>query len=188
MGTIIGLPGSLRRGSHNAALLRAAASMTPAGTELEIVPIDGIPLYNGDLEEQDGLPEVVVEIKARLAAADGLIMATPEYNNGVPGVFKNAIDWLSRGGDIPHTFGDIPVALIGAGGRSQTRNAQNAWLPTLRVLGARPYFEKTLFSSTGGLVDAGGELADETVERLLRDLVEAFAAHCERLPRRKAPA
>lgn len=185
MATIIGISGSSREGSVNTAMLRAAAAMAPAGSAIEIASIASVPLYNGDEEAAHGLPEPVVQLKARLAAADGLILATPEYNNGVPGPAKNAVDWLSRGGDIPHTFGDLPTAIIGAGGRSATRHAQNAWLPTMRVLGVRLYFEKTLFAATRGLIAEDGSLADDAVERILRELVEGFCAHCEALPRRR---
>src|SRR5262245_54822066 len=93
---LIGIAGSLRRGSYNAALLRAAAERAPAGTEVEIATIAGIPLYNADVEREQGVPEPVVALQQRIASADGLIIATPEYNNSLPGVLKNAIDWLTR--------------------------------------------------------------------------------------------
>src|SRR3954469_1439969 len=87
----------------------------PAGAELRIEAIEGIPLYNGDVEAAEGLPARVVELKKKIADADGLLLATPEYNNSIPGVFKNAIDWLSRpASDIPAVFGRKPVAVIGA--------------------------------------------------------------------------
>src|SRR5262245_20710417 len=95
MSTIVGIPGSLWRGSFNAALLRAAAQLAPAGCKLEIASIRGIPVYDGDLEAQ-GIPETVAQLKERIAAAGGLLLATPEYNNSLPGPLKNAIDWLSR--------------------------------------------------------------------------------------------
>jgi len=92
---IIGISGSLRRGSYNTALLRAAAQLMPNGTQLQIKTIRGIPLYDGDLEAADGIPQPVRELKEAVTAADGLLLVTPEYNNSIPGVFKNAIDWLS---------------------------------------------------------------------------------------------
>ena len=96
MTTILGLSGSLRRASYNTALLRAAREVAPDGVELEIGSIAGIPLYDGDVESEHGLPAAVAELKEKIVAADGLLLVTPEYNNSLPGVFKNAIDWLSR--------------------------------------------------------------------------------------------
>src|SRR5262245_30816970 len=115
MAKIVGISGALRQGSYNAALLRGAVDLAPAGLVIEIASIRGIPLYDGDLEAADGIPEPVRMLKDLIAAADGLLLVTPEYNNSVPGVFKNAIDWLSRPPkDIPRVFGGKPVALMGA--------------------------------------------------------------------------
>ncbi len=106
MTTIIGLSGSLRQGSYNTALLHAAAALMPDGASLTVKTIHGIPLYNEDEEDAHGIPPLVQELKASIVAADGLLLSTPEYNNSIPGVFKNAIDWLSRpGADIPKVFG-----------------------------------------------------------------------------------
>ena len=93
--TIVGISGSLRKNSFNAGLLRAAAEALSSGTRLEILSIRDIPLYDGDVEEVSGVPAAVQQIKDRVASADGLLLATPEYNNSIPGVFKNAIDWMS---------------------------------------------------------------------------------------------
>src|SRR5262245_54033348 len=93
---IIGLSGSLRRESFNTALLREAAKSMPQDTELVVETIHGIPLYDGDVEATQGIPARAEELKKAIAAANGLILSTPEYNNSIPGVFKNAIDWLSR--------------------------------------------------------------------------------------------
>ncbi len=93
MATILGLSGSLRRGSFNTMLLRAAVELQPAGTTIDIASIQGIPLYDADVEAE-GIPAAVQELKARISAADGLLIATPEYNNSIPGVLKNAVDWL----------------------------------------------------------------------------------------------
>jgi len=90
--TIIGLSGSLRRGSYNAALLRAAASLAPPACTVQIETFRDFPLYDGDVEAGHGLPQSVVDLKDRIAAATGLLLVTPEYNNSIPGVFKNAID------------------------------------------------------------------------------------------------
>jgi chromate reductase len=179
MARIIGIAGSLRKGSFNAALLRAAAELVPAGTTVEIAPIAGIPLYDGDVESAQGIPEAATKLKDLIAGADGLLLVTPEYNNGIPGVFKNAIDWLSRPPkDIPRVFGDRPVAIMGAtNGRGGTRLAQNAWLPVLRTLGAQAWSGKQLYvASAQQIFDAGGQLTDETTRRLLTEFMAAFAA------------
>src|SRR5215813_14765410 len=141
MTRILGISGSLRSGSYNTALLRAAAPLVDAGVELEIALLHGIPLYDGDLETAEGLPEAARDLKARVMACDGLLLASPEYNNGIPGVFKNAIDWLSRPpSDIKAVFGNKPVALMGASpGGFGTVLSQNAWLPVLRTLGTKPW-------------------------------------------------
>ncbi len=178
MATIVGIAGSLRKGSYNAALLRAAKEVAPAGVNLDIAPIAGIPLYDGDLETGHGSPAPVAELKGRIAAADGLLLATPEYNHSIPGVFKNAIDWLSRPPkDIARVFGDKPVAIMGATpGAGGTRLAQAAWLVVLRALGTRPWFGKQLYvAGAANVFDADGRLVDEKVRALLAEFVAGFA-------------
>jgi chromate reductase, NAD(P)H dehydrogenase (quinone) len=179
MASIIGIAGSLRKGSLNAALLRAAAELAPAGTEVEVASIAGIPLYDGDVERDRGIPDSVTELKNRIAGADGLLLATPEYNNSMPGVLKNAIDWLSRPPkDIPRVFGGKPVAIMGATpGMGGTRLAQSAWLPVLRTLGTRAWFGKQLYVARAAQAfDADGRLVDEKVRQLLSELMAGFAA------------
>ena len=115
MTTIIGLCGSLRRGSFNRMLLGAAVEMAPQGTVIETESIREIPLYDGDVEDEQGVPAAVQRLKDRIAEADGVLIVTPEYNNSIPGVLKNAIDWLSRpAADIPRVFRGRPVAIMGA--------------------------------------------------------------------------
>lgn len=182
MTRILGLSGSLRQGSYNTALLRAAAKMTEARFEFELASIRGIPLYDGDLEVAEGLPTAVSELKARVMACDGLILATPEYNNGIPGAFKNAIDWLSRPpSDTARVFGDRPVALMGATpGAFGTILAHNHWLPVLRTLGMRPWFGgRLLVSRVSKLFDGAGELTDEGTRTQLRDFLHGFVAFVE---------
>src|SRR5437870_1335677 len=99
--TIIGLSGSLRAGSFNTALVRAAAELMPEGSQLVVRTIHGIPLYDGDAEAANGVPAAVRELGEAIANADGLLLASPEYNNSIPGPFKNAIDWLSRIDESP---------------------------------------------------------------------------------------
>ena len=176
MSRIVGISGSLRKASFNAALLRAAKDLAPAGTEVDIATIRDFPLYDGD-REREGLPETVTALKERIVSTDGLLLVTPEYNNSIPGVFKNAIDWLTRpSSDIPRVFGDRPVGLMGATpGRGGTRLAQAAWLPVLRTLGTRPWCGKQLYVAGAAKVfDADGRLVDETVKRLLTEFMAGF--------------
>ena len=180
---IVGIAGSLRTGSYNAALLRAAAVVAPPGSSLEVASIRGIPLYDADVEAKEGLPEPVRELKDRIAKADGLILATPEYNNSLPGPFKNAIDWLSRpASDIGRVFGDRPVALMGATpGRGGTMLSQAAWLPVLRALGVRLWAGPRIFVSGAGKVfDPEGRLVDEQVKEQLEAFMAGFAGFAAR--------
>jgi NAD(P)H-dependent FMN reductase len=137
MAAIIGISGSLRSRSFNTALLRTAAGLMPSGSTLDVRTLHGIPLYDGDEEAERGIPPAAATLKEAIVGADGLILATPEYNNSIPGVFKNAIDWVSRPpADIKRVFGGKPVAIMGASpGAFGTVLAQSAWLPVLRTLG-----------------------------------------------------
>jgi NAD(P)H-dependent FMN reductase len=180
--TLIGLCGSLRQGSFNLKLLRAAVEAAPRGTSIEIESIREIPLYDGDVEAQQGLPPAVQRLKDRIAAADGLLIATPEYNNSIPGVFKNAIDWLSRpAADIARVFRGRPVAVMGATpGPGGTALSQAAWLPVLRTLGTRPWFEgRVLISGAGAVFDTDGRVIDTATRDRIRAFVEGFAAFVE---------
>ena len=163
---------------HDAAP-RGDRGFQPAGTTIDIGSIRGIPLYDADVEAAEGIPAAVQELKARITAADGLLISTPEYNNSIPGVLKNAVDWLSRpGADIPRVFGGLPVAIIGATpGAGGTILAQAAWLPVLRTLGTAPWFGGRLIVSTAGKVfDEDGRLLDQTVRTRLETFVAGFAA------------
>jgi chromate reductase, NAD(P)H dehydrogenase (quinone) len=182
MATIIGLCGSLRRGSFNLMLLRAAVEAVPPGTSIEPESIREIPLYDGDLEAEQGIPVPVQRLKERIAAADGLLIVTPEYNNSMPGVLKNAIDWLSRpAADIPRVFRGRPVAVIGATpGPGGTALSQAAWLPVLRTLGMRPWFEgRVLISGAGKVFDSEGRVADAATRDRIRAFIEGFAAFAD---------
>ena len=177
MARIVGISGSLRTGSYNSALLRACSAVMPAGTELTLGSIRQIPLYDGDLEASAGIPPAVADLKDAIAAADGLLLVTPEYNNSIPGVFKNAIDWLSRPAiDIPRVFGGKPVALIGASpGGFGTILSQNAWLPVFRTLGAQLWSEgRLMVARAQGAFDADGKLIDSKVRDALRGFLEGY--------------
>jgi chromate reductase, NAD(P)H dehydrogenase (quinone) len=181
--TIIGFSGSLRRGSFNTLLLRAAAELAPPGTTIAIESIREIPLYDADVETSIGVPAPVQALKDKIIGADGLLIVTPEYNNSIPGVAKNAIDWLSRpAADIPRVFGNKPVVVMGASsGPNGTLLAQSAWLPVLRTLGA-VYWSggRMLVRGAGKLFDAEGRLTDEPTRVSLKTFVEGFAAFCAR--------
>jgi chromate reductase, NAD(P)H dehydrogenase (quinone) len=181
MTTIVGISGSLRRASYNGALLRAAASLAPASVSIDVAGIADVPLYNGDVESEQGIPPAVSVLKEKVAAAQGLLLVTPEYNHSLPGVLKNAIDWLSRpGSDIARVFGGKPVGIIGAStGRLGTAHAQTAWLAVFRALGLVPYHGRTLFvAGAAKLFDASGKLTDADTEKRLREYVAGFAEFC----------
>lgn len=174
---IVGLSGSLRRESYNSRLLRTAASLFPHGVSFEIESIAGIPLYNADVEEADGIPPAVAALKEKLAAADGLLIATPEYNNSMPGVMKNAVDWLSRPPrDIPRVFGGLPVAIMGATpGRGGTALAQTAWLPVLRTLATQPWFGRSMQVADAGKAFGEEGLTEDEARARLQKFITGFA-------------
>lgn len=179
MTTVIGLSGSLRRASFNSALLRAAAEIAAPELKVEVGSIRGIALYDADVEASEGIPRPVAELKDRIAAADGLLLVTPEYNNSIPGVFKNAIDWLSRPpADIKRVFGGKPVALMGASpGGFGTVLSQSAWLPVLRTLGAELWTgARLVVPRAQSVFDANGTLSDEKVKEQLRGFLQGFEA------------
>ena len=171
---VVGFAGSLRRGSYNRALLRAAEELTPRGMAIEVFDLRDVPLYDGDLEAT-GDPEGVARLKAAIRAADGVLMVTPEYNHGVPGVMKNAVDWCSR----PPQSAPLarkPVALMGASpgitgsarGQSQLRQAfefTNSY--------CMPQPEFLLFKAHEK-IDVEGRLTDEPSRAFLEKFLGAF--------------
>jgi chromate reductase len=182
---ILGFAGSLRKASFNRGLLRAASQATPAGAELEIYDLLDIPLYNGDVEAA-GVPQPVQEFAERVRAADAVLIASPEYNYGMSGVLKNALDWVSRA-SVRNPLRHKPVAIMGAsGGNFGTARSQlqlravlasqiDAWtLGKPEVLVPRA---GTLFDDLGNLED------DETRERVAA-LVAALVDWAGRLKER----
>jgi len=174
---IIGIAGSLRRGSYNASLLRAAVAAAPSDNTIETASIRDVPLYDGDVEAADGIPAAVARLKDLVAGADALLLVTPEYNHSIPGVLKNAIDWMTRpGGDIPRVFGNKPVGLIGATpGGLGTTFSQTAWLPVLHTLGTRIFTGRSLYVSNATKVfDGDGRIVDAAVQQRLISYLDGF--------------
>lgn len=171
---IIGIAGSLRMGSLNRSLLRAAARMLPDGVSLEVADISDLPLYNWDVEQELGYPDSVQRFRNQIAGADALLIATPEYNNSIPGALKNAIDWASRGGaDSP--LNRKPAALMGAAGRLGSVRAQMHLRQVLMNNDLRVVQTPEVLIS-GGDNFADGELVNERyldqIRRLLAELLE----------------
>ncbi|MBN1321712.1 MAG: NAD(P)H-dependent oxidoreductase [Thermoleophilia bacterium] len=171
---ILGIPGSLRAGSYNLGLLRAAAELIPVEASLEIVSLAGIPPYNADVQSQ-GDPEPVVELKRRVEGAGALLIATPEYNYSIPGVLKNAIDWVSR---PPKTtpLRKKPVGIMGAsGGESGTMRGQLAIRQVFVFLDSYVMGQPELrVTNAGQRFDAEGRLIDEELRERLRVYLTAL--------------
>lgn len=179
---LLGMSGSLRRASFNSALLRAATRLMPPDATLEVASIRGIPLYDADVEAQ-GIPPAVVQLKEAVVAAAGVLLVTPEYNNGIPGVFKNTIDWLSRpSSDIKRVFGAKPFAVIGASpGPFGTTLSQAAWLPVLRTLGTQIWTGGRLqLSRAAAVFDEAGNLKDAGAEEQLKQFLAGYVAFARR--------
>jgi chromate reductase len=177
---ILGIAGSLRRGSFNAAALRAAQELAPAGMTIDIFHIAPIPLYDEDVKVQ-GFPPVVTDLRARIKAADGLLLATPEYNYSTSGVLKNAIDWASRPPEQP--FDGKPIALMGAsGGALGTARAQYHLRQMFIFLNAhvlnRP---EVMIGGATSKFDAEGKLTDQATRDFLGTMLTSFKAWIEKL-------
>jgi chromate reductase, NAD(P)H dehydrogenase (quinone) len=182
MTKLLGISGSLRRGSYNSALLRAATRLMPPQATLEVASIRGIPLYDYDVEVQ-GLPAAVAQLKEAIVRTNGVLLVTPEYNHSIPGVFKNAIDWLSRpSADVKRVFGGRPFAVIGASpGNFGTTLSQAAWLPVLRTLGTQFWAGgRLMVSRAASVFDESGALTDTAVSEQLRQFLAGFVNFVQR--------
>ena len=179
---LLGISGSLRRGSYNSALLRAATRLMPEDSVLEVASIRGIPLYDADVEAQ-GIPAAVSELKEAVVAAAGVLLVTPEYNNSIPGVFKNTIDWLSRPNtDVRRVFAGRPFAVMGASpGGFGTTLSQTAWLPVLRTLGTQFWSGgRVQVARAATVFDEAGNLKDPGVEQQLKQFLAGYVAFVRR--------
>jgi len=180
---LVGIAGSLRRGSYNRALLRAATELMAPGSELKALSIDEVPLYNADNEHELGIPEPVAALKRGIETAAGLVLVTPEYNGGMPGVLKNAIDWISRPPeDIPRVLRGKAVALMGATpGGFGTAFSQVGWLHVLRTLRMTAWVEQGPFYVSRAAESFGESgLEDAELRERLRKYLAAFVAHVGR--------
>jgi chromate reductase len=177
---ILAFAGSLRKGSYNKALVRAAVELAPENVAIEVFDLEGIPPFNQDLENQP--PQRVVEFKAKIRAADALLIATPEYNYSVSGVLKNAIDWASRPrADTP--LEGKPVAIMSASiGRLGGARAQYHLRQSFVFLNMHPVNRpEVMLSDALHNVDSEGRVTNEQTRQLIRQLLEALAAWSIRL-------
>lgn len=178
---VVGISGSLRRASWNTGLLRAAAELLPEGMALEIIDLAAVPMFNQDLDTPELLPEGVRQLRERIAAADALLIATPEYNYSVSGVLKNALDWASRPRQGSPLSGK-PTAIMSAGGRFGGVRAQLALRQMALELGLLALGKPELMVPLGWeRFDGEGRLHHEPTRQELRGLLEALAAWTRRL-------
>jgi chromate reductase len=171
---ILGIPGSLRKGSINKALLRAAVELAPSDVTIEVADLSGIPPYNGD--DEMNLPPAVADLKARVRAADAILFSTPEYNYSIPGVLKNAIDWVSRPyGD--NAWDGKAVAVMGASpGMLGTARCQYHLRQSFLNLNVIPVTRpEVLVTHATERFDADLKLVDPKTRELVARLVEALA-------------
>jgi chromate reductase, NAD(P)H dehydrogenase (quinone) len=171
---VLGFSGSIRKRSYNSALLRNAFELKPDNMELEIFDLSSIPLYDDDIRES-GYPESVMYFREKIANADALLIATPEYNYSIPGVLKNAIDWASRPPDQP--FDGKPVAIMGAsGGISGTIRAQIHLRDICVCVNMIPLNKPQLYiQKAREQFDEAGNLINESSRNQLKKLLAALA-------------
>jgi chromate reductase, NAD(P)H dehydrogenase (quinone) len=177
---ILGIVGSLRKNSFNKALMRVAMELVPANAQLEVFDIEGMPLFNQDLENQP--PDILKQFKAKIRAADAILIATPEYNYSIPGVLKNAIDCASRPyGD--NALDGKPVALMGASiGMLGTARAQYHLRQSFVFLNMLPINRpEVMVAFAEKKCDQNGNLTDETTKKLVKELLENLVAWTKKL-------
>jgi chromate reductase len=177
---ILAFAGSLRKGSYNKALVRAAVELAPENVAMEVFDLEGIPPYNQDLENTP--PERVTEFKEKIRSADALLIATPEYNYSVSGVLKNAIDWASRP-KVGNPLEGKPVAIMSASiGRLGGARAQYHLRQSFIFLNMHPVNQpEVMLPSAADNIDANGRLTNEQTRELIRQLLEALVAWTTRL-------
>lgn len=178
---VLGISGSLRKDSFNTALLRAAVEVAPEDVRFEIADLREIPLYDEDVRAR-GLPTSVQRLRDQIAAADALLIVTPEYNFSVPGVLKNAIDWASRPPSQP--FAGKPLAIMGASsGLSGTMRAQYHLRQIAVFLDMHPINKPEVFVRSGAEKISNGKLTDEPTRLVVAEQLVALAAFARRFRR-----
>ncbi len=177
-GTLLGISGSLRAGSYNRKLMREAARIYDPSTFVEADL--RLPLYDGDLEDREGIPPEVQRLADQIRAADAVVISGPEYNKGLSGVLKNALDWVSRTKGGP--WRDKPVAIMAAtGGRAGGERTQ--WTLRLCLTPFRPRLlpgPEVLVGNTSDQFDADGRLTNERYEAALTELMTDLRKEVER--------
>lgn len=186
---LIALSGSLRKASFNTSLLRALPELAPPALRFTLHTVAGIPVYNGDDEDAHGLPPAVVALRNAIRESDGLIIATPEYNNGVPGPLKNALDWCSRP-PAPHGLDGVPTAILGASdGVLGTPRSQHALRQTLVALNAPTFtIPQVLVGRAQDKIDASGRLTDESTRTFIRGWLFEVERWMRRFPKSERAA
>lgn len=173
---LLGISGSLRKSSFNTMLLNAAAQLLPEDVSMNIISFKNIPLYNADLDlpAAKQRPQVVEELRKAIAEADGLLIASPEYNYSIPGGLKNAIDWASRGEDSPLLR--KPVAVIGATtGLWGTVRMQMTFHNVFLFLDMKPVYKpEVLIAQAEKKFDKDGHMTDEMAKKLVRQKLHAL--------------
>jgi chromate reductase len=183
MPKLLGIAGSLRAKSFNRMLLAYAAKTAPEGTTVEIFDLKPIPFFDQDVEAQ-GYPDAVAKLHAAVGAADGVLIVTPEYNSGIPGVLKNALDWMSRPPGKSNCAGKPVTVMSASPGASGGIRAQVSILPVLTGMGMLPLVGAAAAVPNAGTVfDAAGDLTDERGKTVVTGQLKAFAAWIERLKR-----
>lgn len=177
---VLAISGSLRKGSTNTMALHAAQKLAPVGTNIEIADISQIPMYNGDLHAL-GEPEAVTELKAKIHAADAVLIATPEYNFSIPAVLKNVLDWVSRPPEPP--FNEKPVAIMGvAPGPVGTARAQYHLRQVLVFMNTFTVNKPEVFiNHSATKFNAEGLLIDQTTAQFVTDLLLALQQLAKRV-------
>jgi len=179
--TLLGIAGSLRAGSYNRGLIRAAAEVAPPGIRVATYDLSRLPMFNADLEA-DGDPPAVERFKRSIAAADALLIATPEYNHCVPGVLKNAVDWASRPARRS-VLTEKPVAIMGAStGRGGTARAQAHLRDGLAYTNGYVLpLPEVLVGQARDKFDEDGNLIDDTTKEEVLELIVSLADWAKRL-------